>query len=114
MSGFHRNIEEMECRVRYESENLDTCVSRDYSGDPISDGMVHARNGKHRVTLQIHIDLVAIASILSAFKFIGGLYELGIMQILVGAQYFQDGSAHSHVSAILRQCFYGVIDIDKK
>jgi predicted methyltransferase len=55
-------VEKLSLAVRTGSENLDTEVTAGYSSDLMSDVIAHARAGSLWITLQIHQNIVAVAS----------------------------------------------------
>jgi hypothetical protein len=57
-----RIVEKLSLAVRTGSENLDTEVTAGYSSDLMSDVIAHARAGSLWITLQIHQNIVAVAS----------------------------------------------------
>lgn len=67
-------VEKLDLEIRCGASNLDTEVKRGYVSDLMSDVIAHSREGDLWVTLQIHINAVAVAAMrdLSAILIIGG------------------------------------------
>ena len=55
-------VEKLNLKVRCGAENLDADVKRGYASDLLSDCLAHAKEGDIWVTLQIHQNIVAVAS----------------------------------------------------
>lgn len=55
-------VEKLDLTVRTAGESLDTEVTAGYASDLMSDVIAHAREGNLWVTLQIHQNIVAVAS----------------------------------------------------
>lgn len=55
-------VEKLDLAVRTAGENLATEVTAGYSSDLMSDVIAHAKKGALWVTLQIHQNIVAVAS----------------------------------------------------
>ena len=69
-----RIIKELELEVLCGGESLDREVTRGYSSDLMSDVIANAHAGDIWVTLQIHLNVIAIASMkdIAAVVIIGG------------------------------------------
>jgi predicted transcriptional regulator len=55
-------VRRLELEVKSGEEKLDTVVTRGYASDLMSDVIAHTEKGDLWITLQVHINIVAVAS----------------------------------------------------
>lgn len=54
-------VEELQCTVCTGEDHLDEVVSGGYAGDLLSDVIAHAAAGSVWITMQVHVNIVAVA-----------------------------------------------------